>query len=69
MVWHNAPNTSYDDVIGYEIQFINSATNEKVTALLNASATFYNLENLKEDFRSDWTYVQVGDKIIAIPYH
>ena len=69
VVWRNAPNISYNDIIRYEIQFINSATNEKVTELLNASATFYNLENLKEDFRSDWTYVQVGDKIIAVPYH
>lgn len=69
MVWRNAPNISHDGVIGYEIQFINSATNEKVTKLLSASATFFNLENLEEDFRRDWTYVQVVDKTITIPYY
>ena len=62
VAWRNAPNISYDDIIGYEIQFINSATNEKVTELLDASATFYNLDNLTKTFKSDLTYVQVGDK-------
>ena len=70
MVWRNAPNISCDDITGYEIQFINSATNENVTESLNASATFYNLENLNETFKSGLTYVQVGNKVllIIIPY-
>ena len=62
VVWRNAPNISYDDIIGYEIQFINSVTNEKVTKLLDSSATFYNLNNLNETFNIDLTYVQVGSK-------
>lgn len=70
VVWRNAPNISCDDITGYEIQFINSATNENVTESLNASATFYNLENLNETFKSGLTYVQVGNKVllIIVPY-
>ena len=69
MVWRNAPNISCEDITGYEIQFINSATNENVTESLNASATFYNLENLNEAFKSGLTYVQVGNEILpAVPY-
>ena len=62
VVWRNAPNISCEDITGYEIQFINSATNENVTESLNASATFYNLDNLNETFKSGLTYVKVGNK-------
>ena len=66
VVWRNAPNISYEDITGYQIQFINSATNENVTESLDASATFYNLDYLNETFKSDLTYVQVGNKIYNI---
>jgi hypothetical protein len=65
VAWRNAPNISYEDIIGYEIQFINSATNENVIEFLDASASFYNLDNLNEAFKSDLTYVQVGNKNIT----
>ena len=63
VIWRNAPNISCDDITGYEIQFINSATNKKLIEHVEASATFYNLEKLNETFKSDLTYVQVSYKI------
>ena len=60
VTWRNAPNISYFDITGYEIQFINSATSEELTEHVDASATFYNLNNLNETFKSDLTYVQVS---------
>jgi hypothetical protein len=69
VAWRNAPNISYDDIIGYEIQFINSAMNQNVTEHLDASASFYNLDNLNEAFKSGLTYVQVGNEILrVVPY-
>ena len=62
VVWRNAPNISYEDITGYEIQLINSATNDEkvmITDYLNASATFYSLDWINETFRSESTFVQV----------
>ena len=60
MVWRNAPNISYDDITGYEILLVNSATNEITTDSLDASATFYNLDNLNETLKNYTTSVQVS---------
>ena len=62
MVWRNAPNISYEDIIGYEIQLINSATNDEeiiIRDYLNASATFYSLDGLNETLKKETTFVQV----------
>ena len=59
MVWRNAPNISYEDITGYEIQLINSATNDEIIDYLNASATFYSLDWINETFRSESIFVQV----------
>ena len=55
MVWRNAPNISYDDITGYEIQLINSTTNNEEIIFrdnLDASATFYSLDGLNETLES-----------------
>ena len=62
VVWRNAPNISCDDITGYEIVLINSATSDEeviITDYSNASATFYSLDWLNETFRSELTFVQV----------
>ena len=62
VVWRNAPNTSYEDITGYEIQLINSATNNEeviISDYLNASATFYSLDWLNETLKKETTFVQV----------
>ena len=60
VVWRNAPNISYNDITGYEILLVNSATNEIITDSLDASATFYNLDNLNETLKNYTTSVQVS---------
>ena len=63
MVWRNAPNISYEDITGYEIQFlINSATKEEVNISLDASATFYSLDKLEDEMmkeKKETIFVQV----------
>ena len=66
VTWRNAPNISCDDITGYEIQFINSATNKELVEHVDASATFCNLDKLNETYKSDLTYVQVSYKIAKI---
>ena len=60
VTWHNAPNTSFDDITGYEIRLVNSARTKEVVKLLDASTTFYNLDELSEILKSELTSVQVG---------
>ena len=60
VTWHNAPNISFDDITGYEIRLVNSARTKEVVKLLDASATFYNLDELSEVLKSELTSVQVG---------
>ena len=55
---------AYEDIIGYEIQLINSATNDEeviISGYSNASTTFYSLNWINETFRSESTLVQVID--------
>ena len=59
VTWHNAPNISYDDIIGYEIRLVNSAKTKEVVKRLDASATFYSLDELSEPLKSELTSVQV----------
>ena len=59
VTWHNAPNVSFDDIIGYEIRLSNSARSKEVVKHLNASATFYKLDELSETLKSELTSVQV----------
>ena len=59
VAWHNAPNTSFDDVTGYEIRLVNSAKDKEVVTHLDASATFYNLDKLSETLKNELTSVQV----------
>ena len=60
VVWRNAPNISYEDIIGYRIQLINSDIEEVIISdYLDASATFYNIDELNETFKSESTFVQV----------
>ena len=62
VVWHNAPNISYEDITGYEIQLINSAANDEeviISGYSNASTTFYSLNWINETFRSESTLVEV----------
>ena len=58
IIWRNAPNISYDDIIGYDIQLVNSATKEERILHLEASATFYILED--ETFKHESTFLQVN---------
>ena len=59
VTWHNAPNISYDDITGYDIRLINSATNKEVIRHLDASATFYILDQEDETLKHESTIVQV----------
>ena len=59
VAWHNAPNISYDDITGYEIRLVNSAKDKEVVKRLDASATFYNLDELNETLKSELVSVQV----------
>ena len=63
MVWRNAPNISYDDITGYEIQLINSTTNNEEVIFrdnLDASATFYSLDGLNETLKYESISVKVS---------
>ena len=61
VVWHNAPNISYEDVAGYMIQLINSDVEKvNISDYVDASATFYSLDKLNETLKSESTFVQVG---------
>ncbi|MCG8625294.1 MAG: hypothetical protein MJE68_25255, partial [Proteobacteria bacterium] len=57
IIWRNAPNSSYEDITGYEIKLINSATNEESSISLDASATFYNLKD--KVLKQESTFIQV----------
>ena len=61
VVWRNAPNISYEDITGYEIQFlINSAAKEEVNISLDASATFYSLDKIEDEtLKHESTLIQV----------
>ena len=60
IIWRNAPNISYEDIIGYEIRLINLVNNEEVMIDLDASATFYNLDELEnETIKHESTFIQV----------
>ena len=60
VVWRNAPNISYGDITGYEIKLINLATNEEVNISLDASATFYSLNELEDEIlKHESTLMQV----------
>jgi hypothetical protein len=60
IIWRNAPNISYEDIIGYEIKLINLATNKEVNISLDASATFYDLDELEDEtFKHELTFIQV----------
>ena len=59
VTWHNAPNTSFDDITGYEIRLVNSAMDKEVIIHLDPSATFYNLDHEDETFKHESTLVQV----------
>ena len=65
VMWHNAPNISYEDITGYMIQLIISDV-EKVNIsdyvriyFVDASATFYSLDGLDEALKSESTFIQV----------
>jgi hypothetical protein len=59
-VWRNAPNISYEDITGYEIKLINLATNKEVNISLDASATYYDLDELEnETLKHESTMIQV----------
>lgn len=60
VVWQNAPNIFHENIVGYEIRFVNSATNEEVIKQVNASATFFRLDEINSTFKSDLTSVKVG---------
>ena len=69
-MWRNAPNISYDDITGYEIRLVNSATNEEMTEYLDTSATFYSLDNFNEAYKHESTSVQVNSTTCTIiPKH
>ena len=59
VTWHNAPNVSCDDITAYEIRLVNSAGTKEVVKRIDASATFYNLNELSETLKSELTSVQV----------
>ena len=60
VIWRNAPNISYEDITGYRIQLINSDIEEVIISdYLDASATFYNIDELNETLKSESTFVQV----------
>lgn len=60
VVWRNAPNISYDDITGYEVRFVNNATNEETIKRLDSSATFYKLDELNTALKNGSTSVQVN---------
>lgn len=59
VIWRNAPNTSFEDIDGYDVKLINSATNEELVKHLDASATFYILDDEDETVKHESTLVQV----------
>ena len=60
VVWRNAPNISDDHISGYEIRLVNQAAdNLSVIINLDASETFYSLDNLNE-YKSELTLIQVS---------
>ena len=68
IIWRNAPNISYEDIIGYEIKLINLANNEEVMIDLDASATFYDLDELEDEtIKHESTFIQVIIQCHAYP--
>ena len=60
ILWRNAPNISHEDIVGYNIKLINLAINKEVIIDLNASATFYNLDELEDEtLKHESTFIQV----------
>ena len=60
VVWHNAPNISYDVITGYDIRLVNNVTNKEVVKHLDASATFYSFDELNETLKTESSFVQVS---------
>ena len=56
IIWRNAANISNYDVIGYEIQLVNSVSNEREFRFVDASATFYKLDPVNDKY---FDFVQV----------
>ena len=60
VTWHKTLNTSCEEIVGYEIRLVNLVTHEEVVDYLDASATFYSLENVNETLKNESTSVQVS---------
>ena len=61
VVWRNAPNISYDDITGYDIQLVDTIMYKEMTLHVTISATFFNLSKITEIFLSESTIVQVNN--------
>ena len=60
VIWRNALHISYKDISGYDVRLINLDTHRDMAQHVDASATFYSLDSIKdESFQTESTAVQV----------
>ena len=60
ILWRNPPNTSFDQITGYDVRLSDPESNEQVTRRVNSSGTFYSLQQMDDAFlKKDTTVIQV----------
>lgn len=60
VVWRNPPNTSFDQITGYDVRLSDPESNEQVTRQVDSSGTFYSLQQMDDAFlKKDTTVIQV----------
>jgi hypothetical protein len=59
-VWRNPPNTSFDQITGYDVKLADPETHEEATRRVDSSGTFYSLQQMDDAFlKKDTTVIQV----------
>ena len=48
VTWRDTPNTSYEEIVGYHVLFVNSAMDKEFIIHLHPSATYYSLHELNK---------------------
>lgn len=60
IVWRNPPNTSFEDITGYDIRLVDPETHREITRQVDTSATFYSLHQIDDSLlKKDSTVIQV----------
>ena len=60
VIWRNPPNTSFDDITGYDIRLADPDTNQVIIRRVDSSGTFYSLRQMDDAFlKKETTVIQV----------